>query len=126
VKELGFAGDEQQFAQVIRYKTSKRTCKETNCERYGVVLLDPNILFALLRSVEYDLWSLLLFVLTHELVHIVRFRKFNIDFHALDLEKEKEEQRVHRITREILAGSKNTDYIFKLYENSPFGDPKAL
>ena len=76
---------------------------------------DPNILRALLRSYEHDLWTLGLFVLTHELIHIVRFRRFGVDFFATTRERDREEDLVHGITREVLAGVTNTDYVLGLY-----------
>lgn len=105
------------LAQVVRYRpgTSSRAAKEE--PRYGVVLQDPNILLALLRSCAHDLWTLGLFVLTHELVHIVRFRKDGADFFASAHERDKEERVVHAMTREILSGVTNTDYILSLYES---------
>ena len=109
------------FAQVIRYAPGQdRTEKRDRRERYGVVLQDPNILMALLRSCGHDLWTLMLFVLTHELVHIVRFTRQNVDFFASVADRDKEEKLVHRMTREILAGVSNTDSLITLYEK-PYG-----
>ncbi len=103
------------FANVVRYRRPKRQSAPRE-ETYGIVLQDPNILLALLRSSEHDLWTLGLFILTHELTHIVRFRKFDVDFFASEQEAGKEEGIVHEITREILAGVTNTDYIIKQYQ----------
>jgi hypothetical protein len=69
---------------------------------YRVNLQDHNIL----RRVQargVDLPPLLLYVLTHELVHVVRFVKFLAPFHQSGEEREAEERRVHAQTREILA-----------------------
>jgi hypothetical protein len=74
-------------------------------------------LLALLRSSLHDLWTLGLFILTHELVHIIRFRKYGADFFACVQERDKEEKLVHDITREILSGVTNTDYLLKLYDS---------
>ncbi len=105
------------FANVIRYRKSRPRPSSGQEEKYGIVLQDPNILLALLRSCEHDLWTLGLFILTHELTHIVRFRKFDVNFFAEADEAGKEEHTVHEITREILAGVANTDYIIRLYQH---------
>jgi hypothetical protein len=107
------------FAQLIRYAPgSTRPDRSARRERYGVVLQDPNILMALLRSSNHDLWTLMLFVLTHELVHIVRFSRHNVDFFAPIDDRDREENLVHDMTREILSGVSNTDNLITLYENA--------
>jgi hypothetical protein len=104
------------FANVIRFRSSRRPGEESGSEKYGVLLQDPNILLALLRSPRSDLWTLGLFVLTHELVHIVRFRNFDVDFFA-DIEyRDQEEQLVQGVTRKILSGVTNTDHVLDLYD----------
>lgn len=105
------------FANVIQVTPKSASARS----RYGIILQDPNILLALLRSHFHDLWTLGLFVLTHEMVHILRFRKYNVDFFASQHERDKEEKIVHAITREILAGAGNTDYIIKLFEQASVG-----
>jgi hypothetical protein len=103
------------FANVIRYKA--RIDHETKPvpERYGIVLQDPNILRALLRQSQHDLWTISLFVLTHELIHVVRFKKFDVDFFAEPGLRQTEESLVQSITREILSGVTNTDQLLAKY-----------
>jgi len=109
------------FANVIRFKQRPgRRDGRRQTDRYGIVLHDPNILLALLRSVCPDLWTLGLFVLTHELTHIVRFREHDIDFFASVEDRDKEERTVHCMTREILSGVTNTDYVLHLFESEEF------
>jgi hypothetical protein len=111
--------DQDAFAQVIRYAPgTARSNESARKERYGVVLQDPNILMALLRSSNHDLWTLMLFVLTHELVHIVRFMRHNVDFFAPAADRDREEDLVHDMTREILLGVSNTDNLIALYEKA--------
>ena len=43
-----------------------------------------------------------LYIITHELIHIVRFSRFLQNFDASDEEKMMEERRVHQTTHEIL------------------------
>ncbi len=111
--------DANVFAQTVRFD-SRHTGKIQRAkpqDYYGVLLADPAILRALLRPQRHDLWTLGLFVLTHELVHIVRFRKFGVDFFGTPCEREKEEEVVHKITREMLAGVESMDSLFSLYES---------
>ncbi len=106
------------FARLVRYHRKDRAPDGRGTgQKFGIVLQDPNILRALFRSHRHDLWTLVLFVLTHELVHIVRFRRFGVDFHASDRELLQEERMVHDITREILSGVDNTDFVLGLYES---------
>lgn len=104
------------FAQVVRYRPPLRPRATGEEARYGIVLQDPNILLALLRSSAHDLWTLGLFILTHELIHIVRFRKHKADFFASAQDRDKEEKVVQHLTKEILAGVTNTDDVLNLYE----------
>ena len=104
------------FANVIRYKTRvDQKIKPVPAERYGIVLQDPNILRALLRQSRHDLWTISLFVLTHELIHVVRFKKFDVDFFAEPRARQTEESLVQSITREILSGVTNTDQLLAMY-----------
>jgi len=117
LKEIGHSlHEEGVFANVIRYPVRTRKPEKTAKDRYGIVLQDPNILSALLRCCNVDFWSLILFVLTHELVHICRFDRFGADFFAGKSDRDKEEDLVHNITREILSGTENTEKILRLYD----------
>ncbi len=70
---------------------------------YRVCLQDHNILKALKERGDLRLLPLLVYVLTHELVHIVRFSQFLAPFEASDSQKQQEEREVHQLTRKILA-----------------------
>jgi hypothetical protein len=104
------------FASVIRYPAG-REARQRRDHRYGIVLQDPNILLALLRSTEHDLWALGLFILTHELVHILRFQRFGVDFFATVADRDREERVVHGVTREIFSGVTNMAHILSLYRD---------
>lgn len=107
------------FASVIRFGgRTDRDHSQASGDNYGIVLQDPNILLALFRSWEHDLWSLGLFVLTHELIHIVRFRKFGADFFASADDHDKEESLVHGITREMLSGMTHMAHLLSLYQDN--------
>ena len=70
---------------------------------YRVCLQDHNILRTLKARPQISLFPLLLYVITHELVHVVRFSQFLALFEACGKEQAEEEARVHQLTQEILA-----------------------
>lgn len=72
-------------------------------EFYIICMQDHQILKALQRDRDLKLLSLLAYILTHELVHIVRFCKFQVRFDTHEeTRKSKEEKIVHHTTYEIL------------------------
>jgi hypothetical protein len=106
------------FAQVVKVLARRAVSVTRAPETYAVVLQDHNILPALLRPAGHDLWTLVLFVLTHELVHIIRFRRFEVDFFAGRAERDHEERIVHDITRDILSGTIDFDHLLSLYQDN--------
>ena len=107
---------EDAFANVVRFEYPKENVhKRVHTVDYGIVLHDPNILLALLRSSRPDLWTLGLFVLTHELIHIVRFREHAVDFFSPVPDRNEEESLVQSMTFEILSGVTNSEYVVELY-----------
>jgi hypothetical protein len=70
---------------------------------YRVCLQDHNILKTLELRADLSLFPLLLYIITHELVHIVRFSQFLALFETPGEQKPAEERRVHGLTRKILA-----------------------
>ncbi len=109
------------FANVVKLKARQnQRQKVAAAENYGIVLQDPNILRALLRQSGHDLWTMSLFVLTHELIHVVRFKKFNVDFFAESGAREAEENLVQCITGDILSGVTNTDQLLALYADRKY------
>jgi len=117
-KEVGEAlHSDDAFAQLVFYrKAAPKKEGERKPEAFGIVLQDPIILQALLRSYSHDLWTLALFILTHELTHIVRFRRFGVAVFTDVQEHEIEEKVVHAITSEILSGVANTECLLNLYQ----------
>jgi hypothetical protein len=106
------------FAHVFRYRRKAASAARHGSDDhvYGIALQDPNILRALLRSAGHDLWTLCLFTLTHELTHILRFRKFGVDFFAPVHQRDEEENIVHAMAHEMLVGVANTDALLELYK----------
>ena len=92
------------FAQVIRYE-GRRADGDLNWEAfdfYKICLQDHAILEALEQSSVLRLFPFALYIITHELIHIVRFSKFLQNFVASADERHAEEVRVHDKTHEIL------------------------
>ena len=74
---------------------------------YKICIQDHAILEVLMTHPEMELYPFTLYVVTHELVHIVRFSRFLQNFDASAVEKIEEERRVHGITHEILGPVKS-------------------
>lgn len=92
------------FAQIIRYegKLKDGVLGSSTYDFYKICIQDHAILEILGQRPEMALAPFALYVVTHELVHIVRFSRFLQNFNARDVEKQIEEHRVHGITHEIL------------------------
>ncbi len=92
------------FAQIIRYegKLKEGVLGSSAYDFYKICIQDHAILEILKERPEMALYPFALYVVTHELVHIVRFSRFLQHFNASDMEKLIEERRVHGITHAIL------------------------
>ncbi|MBN2034698.1 MAG: hypothetical protein JW836_15630 [Deltaproteobacteria bacterium] len=93
--------------------------REKDRDHYFICLQDHEILKALSRDSELCLLPLLVYVFTHELVHIVRFCNFLQRFEVRDREREKEERLVHDTTYKILRRLTMPDlnYVLDSYES---------
>ncbi|BBO81683.1 hypothetical protein [Desulfosarcina ovata] len=96
------------FAQIIRYegKPDGGVLGSSTYDLYKICVQDHAILKVLNEHPEITLFPFALYVITHELIHIVRFSRFIQNFNATDVEKLTEEHRVHGITRDILDAVK--------------------
>ena len=85
---------------------------------YFICLQDHHILKALGRDENLKLLPLLVYIFTHELVHVVRFCNFFHRFEVSGKSKESEERVVHATTYEILKDLSlpNMDYILESYQ----------
>jgi hypothetical protein len=92
------------FAQVIRYEARPADANlgSSAFDFYRICLLDHAILPAVAENTGICLRPFILYIVAHELIHVVRFCKFLQNFNASEEEKRAEEIRVHRRTREIL------------------------
>lgn len=92
------------LAQLAKYSCCLpgRELKSAHYDLYRICLQDHNILSTLEKETRLALLPLLIYVITHELVHIVRFSQFHQLFDASEEEKAQEERLVHSLTRKIL------------------------
>ena len=97
------------FAHLVRYKKKikdKQSGKDV-MNFYRICLHDHNILDQTSGGNRDKLLPFLLYVITHELIHIMRFSLYYHYYNSYD--RLKEEQRVHLITRDILFPVKFMD-----------------
>jgi hypothetical protein len=99
--------------------SSEHGVPRKNPDYYFICLQDHVILKALKRDGELGLLPLLVYVFTHELVHIVRFSNFLQRFEISARDRDKEERIVHAITHEILKDLSlpKLDYVLESYQN---------
>ncbi|MGD8368121.1 MAG: hypothetical protein PVG78_10785 [Desulfobacterales bacterium] len=108
------------FAQIIRYVGQRKSSVlgSSAYDFYKVCLQDHAILGALASHPELELFPFLLYIVAHELIHIVRFSKFLQNFEATAEEKLAEETRVHQATHEVLTSVSvpGLEPVLKFYE----------
>jgi len=93
------------YAQIIRYQGQRKgsTLGSESYDFYKICIQDHTILSTLKKRPDLPLMAFCLYIVTHELIHIVRFSKFLQNFEATADEKLAEEKRVHTITHHILS-----------------------
>jgi hypothetical protein len=94
------------FAQLCRYSSQRDRDQEPlkDFHFYRICLQDNRILDAVQRGSSFiKLVPLILYIATHELVHILRFERGESDFDMPVRERIREETRVDAITRSILS-----------------------
>jgi hypothetical protein len=92
------------FAQIVRYEGHRRDTPLGSgvFDYYKICLQDHAIHSTLKKMAKMKLFPFCLYIITHELIHIVRFSKFLQSFDASPGEKLSEEKRVHENTHQIL------------------------
>ena len=109
------------FAQIIRYVGQHKNSSlgSSTYDFYKICLQDHSICETLYKFTDLELFPFTLYIITHELIHIVRFTKFLQNFDASPDEKMEEEKRVHKNTHEILIPVKiaGLPEVFKFYSN---------
>ncbi len=108
------------FAQVLRYEAGNKDFPIGAAlhDFYKICLQDHSILPKLEQSPDMKLFPFALYIISHELIHIVRFRKFLQSFEASPRERMAEETRVHEKTHEILNKVRvpGMGRVFKFYD----------
>ena len=94
------------YAQVLKYEGRKKEVPlgSSSFSLYHVCLQDPAILGLVRKNPVIRLAPFLLYIVVHELVHVVRFLRFEHRYETgveADLTLE-EERKVHGLTRQII------------------------
>lgn len=94
------------FAQVIKYEGRKKDVPlgSSSFSLYKICLQDPAIISTVKKNEHLYLEPFLLYILTHELIHIIRFSRFQKRYenkNEADVTHD-EEKKVHQLTHEIL------------------------
>jgi len=92
------------FAQIYRYAQNphERLRGSESGDYFKICLQDHVIRRAIERDASIHLFPLSLYIVTHELVHVIRFAKFLQRFDSTAAEREVEEARVHALTYQLL------------------------
>ena len=92
------------FAQIIRYRGQRKNTSlgSATYDFYKICLQDHTIRSTLEQTRAIELFPFSLYIIVHELIHIVRFSKFLQSFEASAEERMAEEKRVHQRTHDIL------------------------
>ncbi|MFA4916036.1 MAG: hypothetical protein WC560_05120 [Syntrophales bacterium] len=119
VKTLAYLEDhevnERAFAHLCKYHYQKDHAERSEPHFYRVCLQDNRILDAVERAHSFiKLDPLMLYIATHEIVHVIRFECGESKFDASQEEKEEEERNVHGITRSILQSKIYQDFTLVL------------
>jgi hypothetical protein len=99
---------DEAFAQIRRYARcpSERLRGSEGAEYFKICLQDHMIFQALQRDPHIRLLPLSAYIVTHELIHVVRFARFLQRFQVSEREREMEECLVHTLTQELLSPRK--------------------
>lgn len=97
---------DQALAQVCKYEYSspRATWRAQKKVFYRICLQDDKILRAAAWESPLFLKALLLYIITHELIHVIRFIEDPRRFHMGIKERKNEEKDVHRLTYYFLKG----------------------
>jgi hypothetical protein len=109
----------QALAQVLKLRRPPLGGEWRAKDFYRICLQDHNLLGVVRREGAAELLlPLLVYVLAHELVHVVRFGRFQHLFEADEKQRAREETVVHGISREILRPVRlpHLGRVLELYE----------
>lgn len=96
------------FAQVHRYSQSphQRLRGSERGEFFKICIQDHMVRKAVQRDPHIQLFPLTTYIVTHELIHVVRFARFLHQFYSTPAEEAAEERRVHALTYQLLENLK--------------------
>ncbi len=94
------------LAQVCKYEylRAKSFRAKRSRDFYRICLQDDKILKAAAWESPFFLRALIIYIITHELIHVIRFSENPRIFHLQIKEKRAEEKGVHRLTYNLLKG----------------------
>jgi len=124
----------RQFLALLRkssdIKDKDSSLGSSTYDFYKICLQDHTILAVLGKTPGLQIYPFILYIVLHELIHIIRFSKFLQNFDASHEEITAEEIRVHEITRQILSNIQisGLKQVLKFYDNwrIPFDDLRNL
>jgi len=92
------------FAQIRRYlrRPGERTRGSEPGDFFKICIQDHVIQRAVERDKMIGLFPLTAYIITHELIHVVRFARFIQRFDSTVAEQDAEEKRVHALTYDLL------------------------
>lgn len=95
------------FAEVRRYEAvPSPPGSRREFDLYLICLRDHTIIGEVTQNPDLTLYPFLLYILVHELVHILRFGTFRQRFTLEASQRKGEEEVVHELTRRILSDSR--------------------
>ncbi len=115
------------LAQVCKYeylRTKSFRAKKSR-DFYRICLQDDKILKAAAWESPLFLRALIIYVITHELIHVIRFSENPRIFHLQIKEKRAEEKGVHRLTYNLLKGLPEPELDELLERYRPMWDEEA-
>jgi hypothetical protein len=110
------------FAQVVKYEGRKRDIPlGSTCFSLYTVCLQDQAILSIVKKTNLPLAPFLVYILTHELIHVVRFSKFKYRYEnksEADVTLD-EERRVHGLTHDILRATSisGLTQIFDFYKD---------
>jgi len=115
------------LAQVCKYEylRSQPSWAKRSKDFYRICLQDDKILKAAAWKSPPFLRALILYVITHELIHVIRFSEDPCLFHLQIEEKRVEEKGVHRLTYNLLKGLHDPQVNDLLERYRPMWDEEA-
>jgi hypothetical protein len=104
----------------VQHLCHTRAAHPSAFDFYRIQLNDPGILTKAEREkLETDIYPFLVYILTHEMVHLVRLSSILADGEVVHVPREEEENRVRRVANHILSevGDERLRTILSRFEN---------